>query len=67
MRYQLGVVHMHGSQLEGGRSSQLEGGRSSQLEGGRSSQLEKAEEAFASALRLDPTHRGALVNGAHVL
>ena len=51
MRYQLGVVHMHGSQLEGGRSSQLE----------------KAEEAFASALRLDPTHRGALVNGAHVL
>ena len=33
----------------------------------QSSQLEHAEGAFAATLKLDPTHRGALVNGAHVL
>ena len=33
----------------------------------QSSKLARAEAAFAAALQIDPAHRGALVNGAHVL
>jgi len=33
----------------------------------QSAKLARAEAAFAAALQIDPAHRGALVNGAHVL